>query len=133
MQRTAAVLILALLSLPLASARAATPLDARLAELAASVPAGFSAERGRVLHERAFAGGKPETPACASCHGDDPRDTGRTPAGKAVEPMALSVAPQRYADPAKVEKWFRRNCRDVLGRECTPQEKGDWLSYMRSR
>ena len=49
---------------------------------------------------------------------------------KLIEPMAASVAPTRYADPAKVEKWFKRNCTEVLGRECTPLEKGDWLAYM---
>ena len=38
-----------------------------------------------------------------------------------------------YADPAKVEKWFKRNCNEVLGRACTPLEKGDWLSFMRSQ
>ena len=47
--------------------------------------------------------------------------------------MAASVTPKRYTDPAKVEKWFKRNCREVLGRECTVQEKGDWLSYMLSQ
>ena len=45
-------------------------------------------------------------------------------------PMAASVSPARYADPAKVEKWFKRNCTEVLGRECTALEKGDWLAYM---
>jgi hypothetical protein len=44
--------------------------------------------------------------------------------------MAVSVTPTRYLDPAKVEKWFRRNCNEVLGRACSPQEKGDWLTYM---
>ena len=44
--------------------------------------------------------------------------------------MAPSVVPERYADATKVEKWFRRNCNEVLGRECSPLEKGDWLAYM---
>ena len=30
----------------------------------------------------------------------------------------------------KVAKWFKRNCNDVLDRECTAQEKGDVLSYL---
>lgn len=103
----------------------AGPRDALLA----GYPAG-SAERGKALHNQAFAGGKPDTPACASCHGKDPRAAGRNPTGKAIEPVALSATPSRYADAAKVEKWFKRNCNEVLGRECTPQEKGDWLAYM---
>ncbi len=93
---------------------------------------GFSAARGEKLYVTKFAGGKPETPACTTCHGDDARNAGRTPTGKVIDPVAGSVAPSRYTDPAKVEKWFKRNCNDVLGRECTPLEKGDWLSYMNS-
>lgn len=94
---------------------------------------GFSAARGQTLHTHNFAGGKADTPACTSCHGATPRSSGRTPAGKAVEPMALSLSPTRYSDAAKVDKWFTRNCRDVLGRECSPREKGDWLSFMFSQ
>jgi hypothetical protein len=29
-----------------------------------------------------------------------------------------------------VEKWFRRNCNDVLGRTCTPSEKADVMAYL---
>lgn len=91
---------------------------------------GFSADRGRRLHTQTFAGGKPDTPDCTVCHGKDPRGPGRTPTGKAIDAMAVSVAPSRYTDPVKVEKWFKRNCNEVLGRECTAQEKGDWLTFM---
>lgn len=94
---------------------------------------GFSAERGQTLHTRNFAGGKTDTPACISCHGKDTRSSGRTPTGKAIDAMAISVTPTRYTNPAKVEKWFKRNCIEVLGRECTPQEKGDWLTYVISQ
>ena len=90
----------------------------------------FSAERGKTLHTQAFTGGKPDTPACTACHGKDVRGTGRTPTGKTIEAMAASVTPARYTDPAKVEKWFKRNCTEVLGRACTAQEKGDWLTFM---
>lgn len=92
--------------------------------------AGFSAERGKTLHTQNFTGGKPDTPACTSCHGKDPRGTGKTSTGKSIDAMAVSVTPARYTDPAKVEKWFKRNCTEVLGRVCTAQEKGDWLSFM---
>lgn len=91
---------------------------------------GFSAERGKTLHTQAFTGGKPDTPSCTACHGKDTRGTGKTPTGKTIDAMAVSVTPARYTDPAKVEKWFKRNCTEVLGRVCTPQEKGDWLTYM---
>ncbi len=128
------------LTLALASATAqAAPRDDLLAGYAAAAnkadPAftGFSAARGEAFHRKSFASGKADTPACTSCHANDPRTAGRTPAGKTIEPVAVSASPGRYSDPAKVEKWFKRNCHDVLGRECTPQEKGDWLSFMLSR
>lgn len=120
-------------------AAAASGIDAQLSRYAAQARAadagftGFSVERGAQLHTQRFAGGKPDTPACTSCHGEDPTKAGKTRTGKAIAPMALSVSPDRYADEAKVEKWFGRNCREVMGRECTPLEKGDWLSFMRAR
>lgn len=138
--KTAALLPLPLLlSLLLCGNVSAAPRDDILRSLDSAARAadpafaGFSAARGQALHTQTFAGGKPDTPACTSCHGATPRSSGRTPAGKAVEPMALSLSPTRYSDAAKVDKWFTRNCRDVLGRECTAREKGDWLSFMFSQ
>jgi hypothetical protein len=106
---------------------------ATAAKTASPAFSGFSAKRGETLHLGKFTGGKPDTPSCTTCHGDSPRSAGRTPAGKAIDPVAVSVSPARYTDPAKVEKWFRRNCTEVLGRECTPLEKGDWLTYVISQ
>jgi len=115
----------------LSTASAAGPREDLLAQYAAAAKSsGFSAARGQTLHTQNFAGGKPDTPACTSCHGKDTRAAGRTPTGKSIDAVAVSVAPQRYTDPAKVEKWFKRNCTEVLGRECTPQEKGDWLTFV---
>jgi hypothetical protein len=92
--------------------------------------AGFSAARGEAFWQADHAGGKPETPSCTTCHTKDPTAEGRTRAGKSIAPMAVSVTPDRFTDPAKVEKWFARNCSTVLGRACTPAEKGDVISYL---
>jgi hypothetical protein len=105
---------------------------AAAAKLASPAFTTFSAARGEALHRQQFTGGKPGTPSCTSCHASDPRSAGRSPVGKAIEPMAVSVTPARYSDPAKVEKWFKRNCTEVIGRDCSAQEKGDWLTYMTS-
>lgn len=94
---------------------------------------GFSISQGEKFHKTRFGAGKPDTPACTSCHAESPKQKGQTRTGKVIEPMAVSVSPSRYADPAKVEKWFQRNCNEVLGRVCTPREKGDWLTYMLSQ
>ena len=36
----------------------------------------------------------------------------------------------RFTDPAKTEKWFRRNCTEVLGRECSAAEKADFIQFL---
>jgi len=92
--------------------------------------AGFSADRGKALYASSNAGGSPDTPSCTSCHTVSPLKAGLTRAGKAIEPMAVFVSPTRYTDMAKTEKWFARNCKSVLGRECSPQEKGDFITYL---
>lgn len=91
---------------------------------------GPSVERGRAFFFASHAGGKADTPACTSCHSENLKGLGRTRAGKAIEPMAASVAPGRYSDAATVEKWLKRNCADVLGRECTASEKADALAFL---
>ena len=131
--------ILACAAIVLSSASQAGVREDQLAQYASAAKAaspgfaGLSAERGRLLHTQNFTGGKPDSPACTSCHGKDTRGTGRAPSGKTIEAMAVSTSPTRYTDPAKVEKWFKRNCTEVLGRVCTEQEKGDWLTFMLSQ
>ena len=92
---------------------------------------GFDSNRGKALYLKEFTSGKKDTPSCTSCHTSNPTQFGETRAGKAIEPMAFSVNPERYQSLKKAEKWFRRNCKSVLGRECTPTEKGDFLSFMK--
>ncbi|MGB8313884.1 MAG: DUF1924 domain-containing protein [Aestuariivirga sp.] len=92
--------------------------------------AGFLAKRGAELYKSSNAAGGPDTPSCLSCHTASPLNAGMTRAGKAIEPMAVSASPNRFTDIAKTEKWFGRNCKTVLGRECTAQEKGDFITYL---
>jgi hypothetical protein len=131
--------VLAIVLLACAALVHAGPREDQLAAYAAEAKAadpafaGFSAARGEAFHRASPASGNADTPSCTSCHGIDPRAAGKTRTGKPIDPMAVSATPDRYTDPAKVEKWFRRNCRQVLGRECSAQEKGDWLSWVLSR
>ena len=70
--------------------------------------------------------------SCASCHGASPAQSGKhASTGKTIAPLAPLVNPDRFSDLAKVEKWFRRNCKDVLSRECTPLEKADVVAYVK--
>jgi cytochrome c553 len=102
------------------------------AEAKAANPAfaGFSAERGKTLFHASFGTGKPDTPSCTTCHTENPTQPGRTRAGKTIPPLALSAKGDRYSDIAETEKWFGRNCESVIGRACTPLEKGDFISFM---
>lgn len=90
---------------------------------------GFSAEEGKRLYfsEHVQDG---EKVSCATCHTASPRARGRSPAGKVVEPLSPAVNPDRFSDPAETEKWFKRNCKQVLGRECTPEEKGHFVTFV---
>lgn len=93
---------------------------------------GFSSQAGKAFWTANHTGGGADTPSCTTCHTKDARSAGQTRAGKAIDPMAVSVAPTRFTDQAKVDKWFGRNCKSVLGRECTAQEKGDVITYLSS-
>jgi len=69
--------------------------------------------------------------SCASCHGNPPVGQGKhAKTGKAIAPLAPAANAERFADAAKAEKWFRRNCNDVLSRACTPSEKADVLAWL---
>lgn len=92
--------------------------------------AGFSAERGASFFKAERTHSDGQKVSCATCHTSDPRNNGKTRANKVIEPMATVANPERFTDSAKVEKWFGRNCKDVLERTCTAQEKGDYIQYL---
>ena len=69
--------------------------------------------------------------SCASCHGASPTLEGKhASTGKVIAPLAPAFNPKSFTDPAKTEKWFRRNCNDVMGRICTADEKADVLAWL---
>ncbi len=72
--------------------------------------------------------------SCTDCHGDDTKNSGKhIKTHKVIKPMAYSVNPERYQDDRKIEKWFLRNCKWTLGRECSIQEKADILTWLTSQ
>ena len=88
---------------------------------------GFSAARGETF----FKTKQGNDLSCASCHTGNPAAAGKhAKTGKEIEPLAPSANPERFTDLAKVNKWFKRNCNDVLSRACTPQEQGDFIAYL---
>ncbi len=114
------------------SAIAATANDMRqefAAAAKAAVPGftGLSGARG----EQFFKATHGKEWSCATCHGARPVSDGKhAVTGKIITPLAPAANNNRFTDAAKTEKWFKRNCNDVLGRECTAAEKGDVLEYL---
>jgi cytochrome c peroxidase len=123
---TAALALVAIgLSAP---ARAATP-DELLAAYVKQAGAPASAERGRKFFTVSHSADARWT--CAACHGEDPTREGKdTMAEKVVKPLAPSANPARFTDKAKVENYFKLNCKDVVGRECTAGEKADVIAWL---
>ncbi len=129
--KTIATLSLLLISM---AAQAETPQQIRQIYVteAAIQQAGFTAaaKRGEAFYHQRF-GINDKMPVCTSCHTDDPLKSGQhAVTGKAIKPLAVAANGERFSDPAKVEKWFGRNCKEVIGRACTPAEKADFVAYM---
>ncbi|MBI2235509.1 MAG: DUF1924 domain-containing protein [Magnetospirillum sp.] len=128
-RRAVAVAVLAA-ALPVA-ALAADARQSILDTYAAQAKAPFSAERGEALFRTRWAGGDARTPSCTACHTDNPRQAGQNAkTGRPIAPVAVSATPKRFTDMAQVEKQFGRDCKTVLGRDCTPLEKGDYITFM---
>lgn len=112
-------------------ASAETPADflARYQTEARQSAPGFnaSAERGEKFFSTTHGGEW----SCSTCHTKNPAARGKhASTGKAIEPMAPAANPERLASTRSVEKWFGRNCKDVLGRTCTPAEKADVVAWL---
>lgn len=101
------------------------------ADLAAAYGAQAGSPGDPARGERLFTTSHGKEWRCATCHGSPPTGQGRHAAtGRAIAPLAPAFQAARLSDPAKVEKWFRRNCNDVLGRECTPGERADVMAWL---
>ena len=103
---------------------------ARYAQEAGVAVTALSPARGEALYRGEHPGKHGAMQSCASCHTSNPKQAGQTRVGKRIEPLAPVANPGRFTDAAKVEKWFRRNCTDVLARECSAQEKGDFIAWL---
>lgn len=92
----------------------------------------FDPGAGRRFFTKKRLHSKGQTRSCTTCHTDNPANKGKTPVGKVIEPISPAQNKERFTDPKRVEKWFRRNCKWVLERECTAEEKGIYITYMMS-
>jgi hypothetical protein len=121
----AAVAASLLLAMP-AEAGDTTP-EAQLQRWTVAAGAPASAERGRAFFTSQHGGEW----SCASCHNAPPTTEGKhATTSKPIAPLAPAFNAKAFTDEAKADKWFRRNCKDVVSRECSAAEKADVLAYL---
>ncbi len=125
---TACLLAITLLGALPATAADTTPAQ-QLSHWSAQAGTPGSASKGQAFFTSKHGGEW----SCASCHGSPPTTEGKhANTGKVIPPLAPAFNPKTFTDTAKVNKWFRRNCHDVLSRECSAGEKADVLAYLNS-
>lgn len=92
---------------------------------------GFSAERGKKLFFQEVPHNELGKISCATCHTNDLKKQGKNhKTGKVIEPLAPSVNKQSLTTVKNIEKWLKRNFKDVFNREGTAKEKGDVLLFI---
>ena len=125
--RLAALALLALAALA-AHAGDTTPAE-QLSRWSAQAGAQGNASKGQAFFNQRHGGEW----SCASCHGTPPTRQGEhASTAKPIAPLAPAFNAQAFTDAAKSDKWFRRNCKDVLSRECSAAEKADVMAYLLS-
>lgn len=92
----------------------------------------LSAEAGKAFYtKKVVVDGKDLS--CSACHTDDPTKVGQhNETKKAIDPMAISANPDRFSDTKKVEKNFSKHCQELYKKDCSAQDKGDFLTYLLS-
>lgn len=99
---------------------------------AAKTTPGFtpSAQRGQSFFTNDW-GVSSKMSNCTVCHGKNLKAEGKhVITDKRIAPFSPAANPERFTSSAKVEKWFRRNCTEVVGRECTAAEKADLIQFV---
>ena len=126
------LIIIAALSISQATMANTAAITQVMDELTSQGAASANAENGKALWNKSYAGDAPFTErSCTSCHSDNLTTTGKhAKTGKSIKPLAPSVNKDSLTDAKKINKWFLRNCKWTLNRECTAQEKADILTFI---
>lgn len=120
-----------------------TSVNPAFAEVPGSIVSGYAAEatktmpgfapsakRGQAFFTKEW-GVSQKMPNCTTCHGKNLKIDGKhVITDKRIDPLAPAANPERFTSTAKVEKWFKRNCKEVVGRECTAAEKADFIQFV---
>ena len=116
-----------------------------MAKYEAEGASNFSAEAGKEMWTKVmpfeYKGEMMKDRSCSVCHHAVPTNPGKhAKTGKEIAPMTLSAVSTnrkgeqvpRFSEAKKIKKWFKRNCKWTYGRECTAQEKGNFLAFFKS-
>lgn len=92
----------------------------------------LSAEAGRAFYiKKVEVAGKDL--ACAACHTDNPANPGKhNETGKPIKPMAPAVNTKRFSSVQKSAAAFTKHCKDLYAKDCSAQDKGDFITYLLS-
>jgi len=106
-----------------------------LTEYAAQGASNPDADLGQLLWSKTFKGDQrfPDR-SCTSCHTSNLKQAGKhIKTKKSIDAMAASVNPERLTNIREIRKWFKRNCKWTIGRECTVSEKANLLAYLKQQ
>jgi hypothetical protein len=122
-------------SITCVSGARAGPVDQLLDQYAAQSHSAFTAAQGKALWTKTYTNNKQSKPrSCSTCHTENLTAVGKhAKTGKPIDPMAPSVNAKRLTDIKTINKWLLRNCKWTMGRECTAEEKGRLLTYIKSQ
>jgi mono/diheme cytochrome c family protein len=71
--------------------------------------------------------------SCSSCHTDNPTAVGKhVVTGKPIKPLSPIANTKRFSDLDKVETNFAKHCQDIIGKDCTAQEKANYITFLLS-
>ncbi len=92
------------------------------------------AKAGQRLWIETFIASDGSERSCTTCHGNNLKKTGKhVRTKKLIKPMAPSVNAERLIKTRNIRKWFRRNCKWTIGRECTVVEKANLLAFIKQQ
>ena len=70
--------------------------------------------------------------SCASCHTNNLKKQGKhVKTKKIIKPLSTQVNPKRLTKVKKINKWLKRNCKFTYKRECSAQEKMDFIEFIK--
>ena len=132
LEKKICIILLFLASASPAFAETPASLVSGYAVEAAKTTPGFtpSAKRGQEFFIREWGVSK-KMANCTTCHGKNLSIDGKhIITDKRIAPLSPAANPERFTSLSKVEKWFKRNCTEVVGRECTAAEKADFIQFV---